>query len=350
MSEGRRPRSKVAEKIQENCDEGLRYEALAADATDESRQAKLYAKAAGFFSKAAEQGHADAQCHFATMLAEGRGTKQDMSLAMIMFRKAAAQGHEGAERYLKIFGQDLSSRMGHVYMEGVAREAREFAGEIIKPRESLMVGLEPVALVGEERDTLLAHSAELSSMAAGIEARSKSSGAQKASVLGERGIRETTHTHTHTCLWGRALGLAKGVDEDHPDYAAILNNEAIQSFAKGRHQEAQSKYTEALAVRRNCLDADDPFIGASLNNLAGLSEAMGRPDVAEPLYEGANQIYSKSLPPMDATADMSRYSMAELYRSTGRYDEARDCIRESLKVDGTMSPCRWRDSIMLRCT
>ena len=52
------------------------------------------------FHKAAEQGHAAAQCNIGPMYAQGRGVARSDAAAVSWFRKAAKRGHLGAQRNL----------------------------------------------------------------------------------------------------------------------------------------------------------------------------------------------------------------------------------------------------------
>lgn len=72
--------------------------------------------AAGWFFRAAEQGHADAQFNLGLMYANGEGVGQDMMQAVELFKKAAEQGHV-----------DAQNNLGAMYFtgEGVARDEKK---------------------------------------------------------------------------------------------------------------------------------------------------------------------------------------------------------------------------------
>jgi tetratricopeptide (TPR) repeat protein len=63
--------------------------------------AKDYVKAVKLFSKAAEQGHADAQTNLGTCFNNGFGVPKDVAKAAEWFRKAAEQGKAQAKGALK---------------------------------------------------------------------------------------------------------------------------------------------------------------------------------------------------------------------------------------------------------
>jgi TPR repeat protein len=56
-----------------------------------------YAEAVRWYRKAAEQGHAEAQCNLGSMYHQGKGVKQDFAEAVRWFRKAAEQEHARAQ-------------------------------------------------------------------------------------------------------------------------------------------------------------------------------------------------------------------------------------------------------------
>jgi len=56
-----------------------------------------YAEAVRWYRKAAEQGHALAQCNLGVMYDKGRGVKQDHAEAVRWYRKAAEKGHAHAQ-------------------------------------------------------------------------------------------------------------------------------------------------------------------------------------------------------------------------------------------------------------
>jgi len=56
-----------------------------------------YNKDAEWFTKAAAQGHAEAQYHLGECYEYGKGVKESTEEAVKWFRKAAEQGHAGAE-------------------------------------------------------------------------------------------------------------------------------------------------------------------------------------------------------------------------------------------------------------
>ena len=58
-----------------------------------------------WFSKAAEQGYAQAQFNLGLMYGRGEGVRQDYAEAVNWFRKAARQGHSDAQSFLTQIGE-----------------------------------------------------------------------------------------------------------------------------------------------------------------------------------------------------------------------------------------------------
>ena len=58
-------------------------------------------KAIAWYRKAAEQGHAIAQCNVGWMYENGRGVPRDYEKAIAWYRKAAEQGNERAQENLR---------------------------------------------------------------------------------------------------------------------------------------------------------------------------------------------------------------------------------------------------------
>ena len=58
-------------------------------------------KAVEWWTKAAEQGHAEAQCNLGRCYSDGDGVAMDKKKAVEWFTKAAKQGYAGAQFYLR---------------------------------------------------------------------------------------------------------------------------------------------------------------------------------------------------------------------------------------------------------
>jgi len=92
-----------------------------------------------------------------------------------------------------------------------------------------------------------------------------------------------------TEIWRKSLG------EDHPDYAASLNNRAELYRSMGRYSDAEPLFRQATEIWRKSLGGDHPNYATSLNNLALVYDSMGRYSEAEPLFRQATEIRRKVL-------------------------------------------------------
>ena len=59
-------------------------------------------EAFGWYSKAAQQGNAKAQCALGEMYSDSRGVEQDQKEAIEWFRKSAAHGNKRAKSFLEL--------------------------------------------------------------------------------------------------------------------------------------------------------------------------------------------------------------------------------------------------------
>ena len=60
-----------------------------------------------WYRKAADQGHADAQCNLGLMYAKGEGVARSLETALVWFQKAAAQGDSEAKKYATVAEEHL---------------------------------------------------------------------------------------------------------------------------------------------------------------------------------------------------------------------------------------------------
>ncbi|WP_342766285.1 tetratricopeptide repeat protein, partial [Methanosaeta sp. UBA356] len=72
--------------------------------------------------------------------------------------------------------------------------------------------------------------------------------------------------------------------EDHPEYAASLNNLAVLYRSMGRYSDAEPLFRQATEIWRKSLGEDHPNCATGLNNLAELYRSVGRYSDAEPLF------------------------------------------------------------------
>ena len=104
--------------------------------------------------------------------------------------------------------------------------------------------------------------------------------------------------------------------DDHPDYAASLNNLAELYRSMGIYSDAEPLYRQATEIWRKSLGEDHPDCATSLNNLALMYYSIGRYNDAEPLYRQATEIRRKVLgkDPFDRIILYPRLTHPEKFR------------------------------------
>jgi tetratricopeptide (TPR) repeat protein len=154
---------------------------------------------------------------------------------------------------------------------------------------------------------------------------------QAASYLHERGQYAEAEP-----LLKRAMAIHReALGEQHPDYAASLNNLAELYRAMGRHGEAEPLYERAMEITRTALGQTHPFYAQSLNNLAELYQAMGRHGEAEPLYERAMEITRTALGETHPDYATLLNNLAGLYDAMGRHGEAEPLYKRAMEITRT---------------
>ena len=137
-------------------------------------------------------------------------------------------------------------------------------------------------------------------------------------------------------LYKQSLEIRRtALGEDHPDFAASLNNLALLYHSMGRYEEAEPLYKQSMEIRRTAPGEDHPSFAASLNNLAGLYDSMGRYEEAEPLYKQSMEIHRTALGEDHTSFATSLNNLAGLYESMGRYEEAVPLFQQSLEIRRT---------------
>jgi tetratricopeptide (TPR) repeat protein len=93
------------------------------------------------------------------------------------------------------------------------------------------------------------------------------------------------------CLFHRASCQVYG--DQHPKVATDLNNLAELLYTKGKYDEAEPLYRQAIGVWRTALGEEHLLVATGLNNLAALLEIQVKYDEAEPLYQQSLAIRRK---------------------------------------------------------
>jgi tetratricopeptide (TPR) repeat protein len=114
--------------------------------------------------------------------------------------------------------------------------------------------------------------------------------------------------------------------------ALLKNQTGFHLDSRGRYDEAEPLYKEALELRRKLFGEEHNAVAQSINNLAALYHAQGRYDEAEPLFEQTLEL-RKRLPGQERSElARSLNNLAELYRTQGRYEEAEPLYEQALHL------------------
>jgi tetratricopeptide (TPR) repeat protein/CHAT domain-containing protein len=134
-------------------------------------------------------------------------------------------------------------------------------------------------------------------------------------------------------LFRRALDINKRVlGENHPNYADSLNNLAALYLHIGDYAKTESLYRQALEIRKRALGEDHRDYAQSLNNLAGLYQAMGDYAKAKPLFRQALEIRRRALGENDPKYADSLNNLAGLYMTMRDYTRAEPLYRHALEI------------------
>jgi tetratricopeptide (TPR) repeat protein len=87
----------------------------------------------------------------------------------------------------------------------------------------------------------------------------------------------------------------KALGEDHPQFAASLNNLAGLYQSQGKYSEAEPLHLQALSICKRQLGADHPDVAQNLMNLAALYHNTQRPSKALQSIQRAIQTYKQKL-------------------------------------------------------
>ena len=140
--------------------------------------------------------------------------------------------------------------------------------------------------------------------------------------------------------------LREQLGEQHPYYAAFLNNRAALYTALGNLTVAESDYRKALELKRKIYGPNALTIGASLRNLARL--VYGRnPAEGEKLFQEAVDLYARNpkAPAFDYASAL--LGLAEAQRKRGDLPAARATLQQATEVTekglGTKHPLYARE-------
>jgi CHAT domain-containing protein/tetratricopeptide (TPR) repeat protein len=126
--------------------------------------------------------------------------------------------------------------------------------------------------------------------------------------------------------------IRSSLGEDHPSYAASLNNLAIVYESIGDYKNAEKLHKESLKIIRSSLGKDDPDYARSLGNLANVYESMGEYSKAEKLHKESLKIIRRSLGEDHPSYAASLNNLGVVYQSMGEYSKAEKLHEEALAI------------------
>ena len=119
---------------------------------------------------------------------------------------------------------------------------------------------------------------------------------------------------------------------EHPDTAAILNNQATLLYAKGDYEGAEPLFRRALAIHDEDLGPEHPTTANTRIGLALLLQDKGDYEEAEPLFRRALAIREKVSGPEHPHTAICLSYLARLLQDKGDYEGAEPLFRRALAI------------------
>lgn len=136
-------------------------------------------------------------------------------------------------------------------------------------------------------------------------------------------------------LFREALEITQlTLGKSHLDYSARLNNLAELLRTTGRYDEAEPFSRQALEISEEELGKAHPDYATGLNNLALILQSTGRYDEAEPLYREAMDIKRIAYGKQHPDYARSLNNLAVFLQTIGRRNEAEPLYREAMRITG----------------
>lgn len=126
--------------------------------------------------------------------------------------------------------------------------------------------------------------------------------------------------------------VRRGLGEDHPRTAMILNNLASVAQSLGELETSEREHRKALAIRERVLGPDHRDVAQSHNNLANTLTKLGRPAEALVHARAARDIWATSVGPRTVLTATATAVMGHAERALGNLVEAERLYREALGI------------------
>ena len=134
-------------------------------------------------------------------------------------------------------------------------------------------------------------------------------------------------------LLNQAMEICRAaLGEQHPHFATSLNNLAMLYKLRGDYPAAEPLFKQAMDMRRVVLGEQHPDFAQSLSNLALLYDSMGNYAAAEPLFKQALKIYRAALGEQHPGFATSLHNLAALYKSMGNYAAAEPLYKQAMEI------------------
>lgn len=141
-------------------------------------------------------------------------------------------------------------------------------------------------------------------------------------------LHDVAETHLQSALDLRRALNPPNLDE----VASSVNLLAVLRFHRGRLEESEAGYKEAIAILKQKSGTDVPDLAGNLIGLAMIEQSRGNLAAAEPLVRQSLQSRIDALGENDPEVADAKDALANLLSDLGRHDESERLLRESLAI------------------
>ncbi len=134
-------------------------------------------------------------------------------------------------------------------------------------------------------------------------------------------------------LFREALSIRRELyGEEHKDVATSLNNLGLVLHQRGRTEEGERRLREALQMRRKLLGEENSEVATSMNNLAWLLHDRGRLAEAASLFEKSLALDRKLRGTDHPNIASTMSNLALIYADRGRLEEAHELVQQAIAM------------------
>ncbi len=132
------------------------------------------------------------------------------------------------------------------------------------------------------------------------------------------------------------IRTAKG--NNHPAYAASLNNLSLIFYSQGKYFEAELLFRRCLKIDKKAAGEENQEYASHLSNLALALIAQGKYHEAEKLYRQVTQIDEKTIGKRHPESATGLNNLAGVLQAQDKYHEAEELYRQTIEIIGSDSP------------